>query len=64
MIDKGYGVFNLVCDNCSKVNDEEFSSFHDAVDAKKELGWKSQKVNGEWEDWCDECCEGDEGEQY
>jgi hypothetical protein len=33
-----------------------FDEFYKAVEAKKEHGWKSKKVNGQWEDWCDKCC--------
>jgi len=59
-IEEDYRDFQLVCDNCGKVHDELFEEFRDAVEAKKEIGWKSKKINGEWEDWCDECCyEGD-----
>lgn len=38
MIDKYDGLYFLVCDICG-----------DAVDYKKENGWKSQKHKGEWE---------------
>ena len=56
-IDKSCNSFDLTCDNCGKVMDESFDDFYDAVEAKKENGWKSKKRNGNWEDWCDECCE-------
>jgi hypothetical protein len=57
-IDKSCGFFTLTCDNCGEELNESFFEFHEAVDAKKENGWKSRKVNGKWEDWCDVCCEG------
>ena len=50
------GVYVLVCDNCGEEPDG-FSSFEAAVEAKNDYGWKSRKVNGSWEDWCDECLE-------
>lgn len=56
-IDKFAGLFTLTCDNCGKELNEQFDEFYDAVEAKKENGWKSKRVNGDWEDWCDECCE-------
>lgn len=49
--------FILTCDNCGKVFNAEFSGFYEAVDAKTDNGWKSTKRHGNWEDWCDECCE-------
>lgn len=55
MIDKSCGFYNLTCDVCGNEADEEFFDFNDAVDYKKREGWKSQKVNGEWQDVCPEC---------
>lgn len=56
-IDNTAGRFTLICDNCGEELDEMFDDFYDAVEAKKENGWKSKKVNGNWEDWCNKCCE-------
>jgi len=56
-IEKEYGEFYLTCDNCGNVAGKVFDGFEKAVEAKKELGWKSKKINGQWEDWCEECCE-------
>lgn len=55
--DKDGTQFTLTCDNCGKKLDESFDHFYDVVDVKAENGWKSKKVNGNWEDWCDKCCE-------
>ena len=52
-----YGRYYLVCDVCGKEEDKTFRDFQDAVDYKKESGWKSQKYRGEWEDVCPECQE-------
>ena len=60
-IDKSCGTFDLTCDNCGLVFDESFDDFYDAVDAKKENGWKSKKRNGNWEDWCPKCAGESEG---
>ena len=57
-IDNFGGMYSLTCDNCGEELDEQFFDFYEAVEAKKENGWKSRKVNGNWEDWCDKCCEG------
>ena len=48
----------LACDNCGKEYEVPFDDFHEAVEAKKEDGWKSKKINGEWEDWCPDCQQG------
>jgi len=47
----------LACDICGYAV-TSFDSFQEAVDYKKEDGWKSQKHKGEWEDICPECQEG------
>lgn len=51
--------FMPTCDICGNELPPE-DTFQDAVDAKKEAGWKSRKANGEWEDVCDDCL-GEEG---
>jgi len=58
MIEEAYSRYYLVCDVCGKEADEIFYDFYDAVDYKRENGWKSQKHKGEWEDVCPECQEG------
>ena len=57
MIDKIDGRYYLCCDICGEEVDEGFYDFYDAVEYKKENGWKSQKHRGEWEDVCPECQE-------
>ena len=49
--------FDLSCDICGAEADEEFDSFYEAVEWKKnkENGWISRKKDGEWEDVCPEC---------
>ena len=47
--------YSLTCDVCGETI-EDFEVFQDAVDYKKENGWKSRKNKyGEWEDVCPEC---------
>jgi len=58
MIDKIEGRYYLCCDICGESADEDFYDFYDAVEYKKENGWKSQKHRGEWEDVCPGCQEG------
>lgn len=58
MIDKESGEFILSCDFCcEEVNG--FDDFYDAVDYKKDNGWKSKKINGGWNDVCPECQKGE-----
>jgi len=58
MIEKIDGRYRLFCDICGEAVEKGFNDFNDAVDYKKENGWKSQKYKGEWEDVCPECQEG------
>ncbi|NLW90028.1 MAG: hypothetical protein GXY34_00285 [Syntrophomonadaceae bacterium] len=60
-IDNSHGKYDLICDNCGYIYDEPVIGFHDALDVKKEAGWKSKKRNGNWEDWCPECAGESEG---
>lgn len=53
MINKEYGKFKLVCDNCDK--EEAFDTFTDAIDYAREEGWKTVKVTSDFEHYCDEC---------
>ena len=55
MIDKMYDGFYLYCDLCDGVAGP-FNYFDEAVDYKKENGWKSKKdkLKG-WQDVCPEC---------
>lgn len=55
MIDRSYGRFELVCDICGEVADDDFETFHDAVDYKKSEEWKSIKVGVDWQDTCPNC---------
>jgi hypothetical protein len=55
MIDKSCGMYSLYCDVCGNEEGEQFFEFYEAVDYKKENGWKSQKRNGSWEDVCPDC---------
>lgn len=59
MIDQceGEGKFTLTCDICGERIIDTFYEFNDAVNYKKENGWKSQRRGGEWEDVCPECQE-------
>ncbi len=56
-IENNGGTYDLICDVCGDCADESFENFHDAVNGKKEHGWKSQKRNGDWEDVCEICQE-------
>lgn len=60
MITKEYQDFLLICDICGKPHEAVFSSWEKAKDAKKEDGWTSNKVDGEWIDICPDCRKEDE----
>jgi hypothetical protein len=52
--------FDLTCDNCEFCPNEEegeFSEFNDAVEYKKDNGWKSVKnvFSDTWSDLCPDC---------
>lgn len=49
VIHKEYGLYFLYCDICFEEESGAFESFYDAVQYKKEYGWKSQKIDGERE---------------
>ena len=56
MIEKEYEEFNLECDECGRYV-PRFDTFQDALDYSDEMGWGKKKVNGEWENYCDDCLE-------
>lgn len=48
--------YQLECDLCECVAEEDFDEFMGAVEYKKENGWKSVKMSdGGWEDRCPNC---------
>ena len=55
-IEKFGELYTPTCDICGEELPAGFS-FYDAVEVKKDAGWKSQKHKGEWEDVCPECQE-------
>jgi Fe2+ or Zn2+ uptake regulation protein len=57
MIIKGVIGYDLICDICGHL-EYGHEDFDEAVECKKENGWKSEKYRGEWEDVCPECQEG------
>ncbi|NLK98123.1 MAG: hypothetical protein GX272_08615 [Epulopiscium sp.] len=59
MITRHDSLFHLICDICGEKADEYFLIFNDAVQYKKNNGWKSQKRNGEWEEICPNCQDGE-----
>lgn len=52
----GEEVFTPQCDVCGDVLEDEWD-FYDAVEAKKQAGWRSRKVDDEWIDICPYCQE-------
>jgi hypothetical protein len=57
MIDKnGPDEFELSCDYCEEPAEETFDTFQEAVEFKKDNGWKSVKDKaGNWHELCPEC---------
>lgn len=53
-IENMHGAYTAVCDCCGDILPAE-SDFYDAVNAKKDAGWKSRKIDGEWNDLCPSC---------
>jgi hypothetical protein len=47
--------YELICDICNAEADVMFDSWNEAVEARKDLGWRSEKSNGKWRDVC-KCC--------
>jgi rRNA maturation protein Nop10 len=55
MIEGSCGIYTLQCDICGAEANDDFFDFHDAVQHKKDEGWKSRKGKHGWEDVCPEC---------
>jgi len=56
-IERFHGFFTPVCDYC-EARLPAGESFMEAVDIRKQAGWKSRKdKHGDWEDMCPECQE-------
>lgn len=54
-IEKLGGSYTLECDICGEKAPRYFDYFDEAVDYKKENGWKSKRDDGGWWDHCPEC---------
>ena len=52
-IENYYGKYNLICDCCNDIF--TFDDFNEAVEYKKDFGWKSEKISNEWFDYCPDC---------
>jgi hypothetical protein len=57
MIEKTYrNTYTLFCDHCGDECDEVFDGFEEAVEYKKDNGWRSVKDrNGDWHELCPSC---------
>ena len=51
------GIYSLECDECGDEAEEDFDSFYEAVEWKKDKTnlWSSRKTKGGWEDLCPKC---------
>lgn len=54
MIDKFYGQYTPMCDNCEDTLPGELSH-NDAREAMKNAGWHTEKSGGDWTNYCPEC---------
>ena len=54
MIEKDGKTYILQCDMCSNYIDD-FFDFQEAVDYKRNNGWKNFKLEREWIDVCPNC---------
>lgn len=54
MIEKTSDRYDLQCDFCSN-RIEEFDTFMDAVEYKKQNRWRSIKSGDDWSDSCPNC---------
>jgi len=52
--DDYFTTYTPTCDGCGTVLSDE-TDFGEAVFVKKEAGWKSVKIYGEWCDLCPDC---------
>lgn len=57
MLGKEGGLFYIRCDVCGERTDELFYDFNEVAEYKRENGWKSRRVNGQWEEICPDCVE-------
>ena len=55
MIDRQFNEYVLSCDICGEEIEDTFTTFQEAVDFKKENGWKSKFEDDEWQDICPNC---------
>lgn len=46
--------FSLTCDICG-YEEDPCNTFDEAVELKRDMGWKSQRDNGDWCDVCPRC---------
>ena len=54
-IERDGNIYTVICDKCGAIIDEEYDSFQEAVQGKKDNNWKSINIDGEWEDRCPDC---------
>ena len=58
MIEKINNIYKIICDSCGEVFPDNFNTFHDAVDYKRNNNWRSVKVSeGNWNEICPDCQE-------
>ena len=51
---RGEWRYVLVCDECGR-EVKYFNTFDEAVEYKRDYGWKSRKEDGEWVTLCPDC---------
>lgn len=62
MIDKQYGKWVLLCDECGIDAEERCDTWTDAAVLATRLGWNN-RIGSRWRDICPECRELERGEK-
>lgn len=55
MIDRQGGAICICCDHCGEVFDGQSGEWNEVWPEAKDAGWKSQKVEEEWQHRCPDC---------
>jgi len=58
MINKINNTYKIICSLCGEIFPDNFYTFLDAVEYKKNNNWRSIKVSeGNWDEICPDCVE-------
>lgn len=57
MINEEYGKFQLVCDICQNEHEQQYDTWSEAVEGKREAGFRVKREGGGYIDICRNCQE-------